>query len=102
MNGYLGWESVSAGKNCYGNFSNTPSNERRNCLGGTNGIPSNRRNMLIVRHEDYVSSPRETLAKIFSFASRGVIDAKKDKDWITLIEGPELENQTKKLEVSHA
>lgn len=83
MNGYLGWESVSAGKNCY---DKATLNDTDNCLGGKNMIPSSRRNMILVRHEDYSHDPQKVLAEIFSFATRGVINADKDKHLFAISE----------------
>ena len=81
MNGYLGWESVAAQKNCYETVTKGRLN---NCLGGQNNIPSNRRNMILVRQEDYSYDPQKVLAEIFAFATRGVIDSKKDKHLFVL------------------
>ena len=97
MNGYLGWENLSAGKNCYDVYA---ANKTVNCLGGINVIPSNRRNILIVRHEDYVYHPKRILAQIFSFATRGVIDAEKDLDKFDLFGQENSIDQIKKLDVS--
>lgn len=81
MNGYLGWERVAAEKNCYENATRERLN---NCLGGHNNIPSNLRNMILVRQEDYSYDPQKVLAEIFAFATRGVIDAAKDKHLFVL------------------
>ena len=48
MRGYLSWEELSAGKNCY---AQSDSDGRNNCLGGANKIPNSKRNILIVRYE---------------------------------------------------
>lgn len=83
MNGYLGWESVAAKKNCY---SRTALEGDDNCLGGQNNIPSSRRNMILVRQEDYSYDPQGVLAKIFAFATRGAINVEKDKHLFILSE----------------
>ena len=77
MRGYLSWEEVSAGENCY---AQTDSARRRNCLGGANEICASQRNIVLVRYEDYLLNPKRTLARIFSFATRGAIDAEADAD----------------------
>jgi len=74
--GYLSWEMTSAGKNCYVDSDG----KRNNCLGGSNKIPDNKRNILIVRYEDYLMTPRKVLAQIFSFATRGLINAKTEEE----------------------
>jgi hypothetical protein len=97
MNGYLGWESVAAQTNCY----EPGSNEPENCLGGENSIPSNRRNMILVRQEDYSYDPQKVLAEIFQFATRGAIDAKKDKHLFVLSEErTKATNYAEEMEVS--
>lgn len=97
MNGYLGWESVAAQKNCY----DKTSKGKDNCLGGQNNIPSSRRNMVLVRQEDYSYDPQRVLAEIFAFATRGSIDAKKDKNLFVLSEQKsKATNYTKEMNVS--
>ncbi|KAL7540886.1 hypothetical protein ACHAXR_010458 [Thalassiosira sp. AJA248-18] len=74
--GYLSWESMSVGKSCY---VQSGSGGNINCLGGNNKI-KDKRNILIVRYEDYLMNPKNVLSQVFSFATRGLINAKKDKD----------------------
>lgn len=130
MNGYLGWESVAAGKNCYDaqtfndankNNDNTQMNatdddgtdlqpngndKHLNCLGGENSIPSSRRNMIIVRQEDYAYDPQGVLAKILAFATRGAFDAEENKHLVVLssVQDPRKEsdafNLAKEMDVS--
>jgi hypothetical protein len=99
MNGYLGWESVAAQKNCY--FGTRYPKESENCLGGSNNIPSNRRNMILVRQEDYAYDPQKVLAEIFSFATRGAFDATKDKHLFVLSDKVSKGlNHTEEMDVS--
>ena len=98
MQGFLGWESVSSGRNCYESNATKGS---ENCLGGKNNIPSSRRNMILVRQEDYSYDPQGVLANIFAFATRGIIDAEKDKHLFFLFEdGSKGLNHTKEMDVS--
>jgi len=98
MNGYLGWESVSAGKNCYDTAS---LHDTDNCLGGENMITSGRRNMILVRQEDYSYGPQKVLAEIFAFATRGIIDAEEDKHlFVTSEEASKHTNYTDEMNVS--
>ena len=114
MIGYLSWERVSTGKNCYDPA--FKSEWSINCLGGENKIPSDKRNVVIVRYEgkwrilscidlryavcnsgkshnhtsipDYLLNPREVLAQIYSFATRGMINAKTVEDKFNPSSGP--------------
>lgn len=81
-NGYLAWERISAGKNCYNVESSgtDDSNKNFNCLGGINRIRSDKRNLVIVRYEDYLMNPKQVLAQIFAFATRGAINAEEDEN----------------------
>lgn len=99
MNGYLGWESASAQMNCY-DISTVKGSD--NCLGGNNTIPSSRRNVILVRQEDFSIHPQKVLAEIFAFATRGKINAEKDKDEFVVFEGEKKTDHTKELEVSVA
>jgi hypothetical protein len=94
----LGWESVSAGKNCYDTAS---LHDTDNCLGGENMITSGRRNMILVRQEDYSYGPQKVLAEIFAFATRGIIDAEEDKHlFVTSEEASKHTNYTDEMNVS--
>ena len=53
MKGYLSWEHLSAGKNCY---AQSDEDKGENCLGNSNKIPNGKRNILIVRYEGKVTS----------------------------------------------
>ena len=98
MQGFLGWESVSSGKNCY---ESNVSKRSENCPGGENNIPSSRRNLILVRQEDYSYDPQGVLAQIFAFATRGAIDAEKDKHLFALFEGNSKGlNHTEEMNVS--
>ncbi|KAL7549996.1 hypothetical protein ACHAWF_013252 [Thalassiosira exigua] len=76
IRGYLAWEKSAMGKNCHA----SSVVERRNCRGGANEISP--------RHRNYegkspcvVTIPScKTLPSIYSFATRGVIDARADED----------------------
>jgi hypothetical protein len=86
MKGYLSWESMSIGKNCYAGV-----DSKINCLGGTNNVPKGHRNILLVRYEDYLTKPKRVLADIFSFASRGLIDTDTNEDNFVINDAQELE-----------
>ncbi|KAL9191096.1 hypothetical protein ACHAXT_000802 [Thalassiosira profunda] len=94
MRGYISWEEVSAGENCY---AKTASDRRRNCLGGANEISASQRNIVLVRYEDYLLNPKRTLARIFSFATRGAIDAEVDADKFVPYEEEKVKEQREKL-----
>ena len=93
MSGYLSWEEMSAGENCY---AQTYSAWRRNCLGGANEISASHRNIVLVRYEDYLLNPKRTLARIFSFATRGAIDAEADDKFVPFDE-KKVKEQKEKL-----
>ncbi len=100
MNGYLSWAKMSTGGDCYGlKTSIRDKQTAANCLGGNNTIPNGMRNVLIVRQEDYAYNPNKVLAQIFSFATRGLIDAKKVENDLILSDGDDSE-QAKKIDVS--
>mmetsp|Transcript_37623 Transcript_37623/g.79329 ORF Transcript_37623/g.79329 Transcript_37623/m.79329 type:complete len:448 (-) Transcript_37623:151-1494(-) len=82
MSGYLSWEAISTGKNCYAHSDGWRDSDigKENCLGGINKIPDGKRNIVIVRYEDYVMNPKRILAEIYSFATRGLINATTDQD----------------------
>jgi len=100
MNGYLSWAKSSAGGDCYG-FKTSRGDKQmtKNCLGENNEIPNDRRNILIVRQEDFAHNPKKILAQIFSFATRGVINAEKAENDFILLDG-DGSDQAKKIEVS--
>mmetsp|Transcript_14076 Transcript_14076/g.28713 ORF Transcript_14076/g.28713 Transcript_14076/m.28713 type:complete len:430 (-) Transcript_14076:1753-3042(-) len=98
MNGYLSWAKSSAGGDCYG-FKTSRGDKQmtKNCLGENNEIPNDRRNILIVRQEDFAHNPKKILAQIFSFATRGVINAEKAENDFILLDG-DGSDQAKKIE----
>ena len=126
MKGYTSWEKHNAGKNCYVYSSNSDERSRRNnCLGGTNNIANGKRNILLVRYEgkcttfgslltqhihasyiiyihetDYLINPKEVLARIFSFATRGLIDEKIDLNKFVPSQAGITLKQKKQLKVS--
>mmetsp|Transcript_15854 Transcript_15854/g.32100 ORF Transcript_15854/g.32100 Transcript_15854/m.32100 type:complete len:381 (+) Transcript_15854:277-1419(+) len=101
-NGYLAWEKVSTGRNCYdGNSTQLTyddNSKRGNCLGGNNSINPSNRNVIIIRHEDFVQDPKEIVGQIFSFASRGLLLSSKVYNELNFPEVGAL-NETRRLQV---
>ncbi len=101
-NGYLAWEKESSGRNCYDRgrvqYTQDYKNVHVNCLGGNNSIHPSKRNILIIRHEDFVQDPRKIVVQILSFASRGLLLSSRTYNEIKIPEVGAV-NETGRLQV---